>query len=277
MQRFFVSGYNKSGTTFLQMLLDAHPNINCPSEHHFHSILKYLVEFSKHYRRQLELFDSRTANQGIRFDEQSFTLKTLRSILLIMMDFGVSEATTHSGLNDNSLINNGDLFAGIIPDAAFVFIVRNPREIGVSLWHHKRRTEPDFAASDTSIDTVISVMAEAWPQHIGKIISFRDKHPKNTHIVRYEDLVSKQRDQALSAILDFMEVSYDAANLERMWNSTDFSRLQSSEKSEQSEQSAGFFRSGKTDSWRGAMTEQQTVEFTSKARAELAYFGYPME
>ena len=31
LQFFFVSGYNKSGTTFLQMLLDAHSDINCSS------------------------------------------------------------------------------------------------------------------------------------------------------------------------------------------------------------------------------------------------------
>ena len=33
MKYFFCFGYPKSGTTYLQMLLESHPELSCPAEH----------------------------------------------------------------------------------------------------------------------------------------------------------------------------------------------------------------------------------------------------
>lgn len=275
MRRFFVSGYNKSGTTFLQMLLDSHPSINCPSEHYINAMVQFITQFAKQYRRQLELFDSRTAKQGIRFNERQFVTKVLRSMLLTAMDFGVADHTTHSGLNDNSLFNNVELFVEILPEALFVFIVRDPREVGVSLWHHKMRTEPEFAARKVSLEAIVASLAETWPAHVRKLQAFSEAHPEIAHVVRYEDLVSTDRDRYLCKVLEFLNVSYDAATIEKMWTANDFLRLQRDEVSKNPQQAAGFFRSGKTNSWRDELSADGNSVFVAKAKLELDRFGYP--
>ena len=54
MQIFFTFGYNKSGTTYLQQLPDAHPKANCPPEHHLSGFAKYMQNFAKQYRALIQ-------------------------------------------------------------------------------------------------------------------------------------------------------------------------------------------------------------------------------
>ena len=63
---FFCSGTPKSGTTFLQRMLDAHPEISCPSEQGTSEIAKNLRAFYVGYNDMLKIRDRRTGGQGIR-------------------------------------------------------------------------------------------------------------------------------------------------------------------------------------------------------------------
>lgn len=275
MQRFFVSGFPKSGTTFLQMLLDSHVNINCPSEQNLSYLFQHLFKLSTNYRRVIRDMDRKTGGQGVRYDAQQFFAATMRSAVVNLMESGASESDTHFGINDNMMASHGDLVARLMPRTRFVFIVRDPREVAVSLWHHKMRTEPPFARRSPPITETVAFTARAWPEYLAKMEAFRDKWPRRCHFVRYEDLRGAERDRHLTAILQFLEAPATRATVQAMWQATDFDALRSREKNKDGEK-AGFFRSGKTDSWRDEVPPQAIESLMRSVTPTMQRLGYAL-
>lgn len=273
MQRFFVSGYPKSGTTYLQMLLDAHPAINCPSEQSLVHLAKPLTRLARSYRTTIEGMDRRTGGQGVRFDSRGFVAATLRAAIAHLMESGAGEGTTHCGINDNTMALNGETIAQLMPRARFVFIVRDPREIALSLWHHKRRTEPGFAEAGTTIEEISDFVARTWSSQMMRFDGFRRRWPRRSHLVRYEDLRGTGRDQHLEAVLAFLGASAAHPVLAGMWQATDFAALRERER-ERDGADAGFFRSGRTESWRGELSPAGRAAIDSGAAGAMALFGY---
>lgn len=273
MQRFFVSGYPKSGTTYLQMLLDAHPAINCPSEQSLVHLAKPLTRLARAYQATIEGMDRRTGGQGVRFDSRGFVVATLRAAIVHLMESGAGDGTTHCGINDNTMALNGETIAELMPRARFVFIVRDPREIALSLWHHKRRTEPGFAEAGTTIEETSAFVARTWSSQIGQFDDFRRRWPRRSHLVRYEDLRGTDRDRHLEAVLAFLGASAAGATLAAMWQATDFATLRQRER-ERDGPGAGFFRSGRTESWRTELSPAGREAIDGGAAEAMALIGY---
>ena len=59
MKYFFCFGFPKSGTTYLQMLLNSHPDLSCPSEHQLDEILNKLPSLITEYNKKLLSWSSR--------------------------------------------------------------------------------------------------------------------------------------------------------------------------------------------------------------------------
>jgi len=273
MQRFFVSGYPKSGTTFLQMLLDSHPNINCPSEQNLAYLFQHLFRLTKNYRRVIREMDRKTGGQGIRYDGQKLFGSLLRSAVGNLMLFGATAQTTHAGLNDNMMASHGDLVARLMPNARFVFIVRDPREVAVSLWHHKMRTEPGFARRNPPIETTLAFVGRSWPQHLDKMETFASKWRARSHIVRYEDLRGPERDIHLGRMLSFLDAPASTDVLADMWHATEFDSLRERERTKEGG-STGFFRSGRIDSWREQAPAAAVSDLVAAAGVKMTSYGY---
>jgi len=273
MQRFFVSGYPKSGTTFLQMLLDAHPNINCPGEQSLAHLVRGLTRLGRGYRATLEEMDGKTGGQGVRFDNRGFVAATLRAAIAHLMEQGADATTTHVGLNDNTMARNGETVARLMPRARFVFIVRDPREVAVSLWHHKMRTEPAFVRAGTTMGETCAFVGRTWPAQMGRLDQMRQHWPRRCHVVRYEDLRESARDRHLGALLAFLDVPADADVLRSMWQATDFAVLRERERQLHGER-AGFFRAGRTESWRSELKAADVAVLLAGAGPAMTRLGY---
>lgn len=274
MKQFFVSGFNKSGTTFLQMLLDAHPTVSCPPEHHLLTLLKELSALCRNYAGVIESIDRNTARQGLRYDPGALTLDLVRQSLLSLLAFGAEPETTHAGLNDNSILLNGEIFARLLPEARFLFIVRDPREVAVSLWHHRMRTEPEFARQNPPLERFVLAACGNWRDHVRALSGFLAAHPGRATAVRYEDLVSDRRDAELVALLDFLGVAHEPALRDGMWQATDFDRLKAREAG-RSGSAQGFFRAGRRDSWIERLSDEVVAAVAGLAAPEMDRFGYP--
>ncbi len=273
MHRFFVSGYNKSGTTFLQMLLDAHPTIHCPSEHHLNTLSSGFAKISKQYRLVIETFDERTAQQGICFDEGQFSSQMFQAALEFLFTYSVPASATHAGINDNSLIENAVFLAQVMPKVRFVFIVRDPRDIGISLWHHRRRTEDDFAKSGIQLKKIVIAVAGEWATHIKKLRLFEKDHHRQTVVVRYEDLIDAGREAHLARILTLLDVEREQSTLDAMFSATEFTKLRAKENYDAANRDS-FFRSGKSNIWRATLDNDTADKCLLVAQEELKIYGY---
>ena len=61
---FFVLGVPKSGTTWLQHLLDSHPEVRCTGEgalyRYLEGLARAVVDYNKHLKRRHRLFETET-------------------------------------------------------------------------------------------------------------------------------------------------------------------------------------------------------------------------
>lgn len=273
MIRFFISGYNKSGTTYLQMLLDGHPCIHCPSEQFFNLILHFAEQLSTEYEKQIAIFDKNTANQGIQFDKNRFLTGIVRAAVLAQMDTGIVRTTTHTGLNDNSMIENGTFWAQIFPDAHFVFIVRDPRALAVSIWHHRVRTEPEFASSGTKVDAVAVALARSWAKHVDKLVDFKKLHARRVIVVRYEDLVGEEKTNYLEQVLVQLGIAAERKIIDSMFQRVDFEMLKQKESGSLNGK-PGFYRQGNSQGWETALGKDAIEAFVREGSSQLEMFGY---
>lgn len=271
MKFFFASGLNKSGTTYLQTLLDSHPAINCPSEQHLNSLITDLKSLGEKYHKTITGIDHTTSRQGVSFNHNAFTNNSLRTMLTTLASFGVTDATTHMGIHDNSLITRYTYWSSLFPAAQFIFIVRDPRAISYSIWRHRNRTDTAFAAANIPLKKSMQAMAETdWPRFTQNLRAFQELHPNRVTVIRYEDLAGEQKQQHLSNLFTALDVDYDTGLVQGILQKNNFDSLQK----EESATDGGYFHSGTDESWRGVMTDEMEGFFTTHCQQTLLDMGY---
>ena len=268
MQEFFAFGYNKSGTTFLQKLLDGHPAVNCPPEHHLTTIVEHLRHLARSYRDVIEQIDRNTARQGLRYSEDGVLRAGVPALVRAFMREGAGPGTTHVGLNDNTLGLNLPLFARLLPEARFIGIVRDPREIAVSLHHHRIRTEPAYLEAD-SLDKTASAVGEAWAEHMRRISAFqRDQaFADRLVVIRYEDLSGPEGAAQLDHIFRHLGVACERGQPAQIMAEVDVGMRRKA--------SPGYLRGGPSDSWRTELSPAQITVLEGRASAHMKGLGYP--
>ena len=69
---FFCGGPAKSGTTFLQRILNFHSDIGCPSEHSLQILFNLFMNTHKKYNEALSLIGSRIGDEAASVDQEIF-------------------------------------------------------------------------------------------------------------------------------------------------------------------------------------------------------------
>ena len=270
---FFAFGYNKSGTTYLQQLLDAHPNVNCPPEHHLNEAARYLQEFAKQYRTLIQATDERTARQGLRYNEEHVFRHAMHGLVSAFITDGAAPETTCFGLSDNLLWENLPFFAQIFPNARFIGIVRDPRAIALSLYHHRLRTEPEFRESGGSLLQTTREHSQTWTSCMAKCEEFAatPELAGRFHLVRYEDLVAPPPNNVstLSHVFSFLGLDTDVGLVQKFLADNDFAARKAVATS-----APGFLDSGPTETWRGELDADTITTIETIAGRFLAAHGY---
>ncbi|MEH6552245.1 MAG: sulfotransferase [Pseudomonadales bacterium] len=271
MKLFFAGGFNKSGTTYLQMLLDSHPAINCPSEQHLNTLIDGLKELGKKYDSTTRVIDNATARQGTRFNYNAFVNNTLKSMLSTLASSGANAETQYIGIQDNSILDRFEYWNKLMPDSPHIFIVRDPRAVCYSIWKHRLRTEPSFAEANSPLEPMMELMAKVdWPRHCRRLQGLKEIAPEKVHIVRYEDLAGEHADEWLAEIFDFLKVPHSNAEIDEILIKNDFHTLQA----QQAKSGGQYMHSGVKQLWRKAASEKILGFFEQHCRQELDAWGY---
>lgn len=219
-QIFFVGGSPKSGTTWLQLLLDAHPSVSCSGEGHFPTHLwSFLKEaLNKHDRviktNNEELFTELEEYPRLTQDDIGYIFATCIAVFLEKQ----SRHKAARAIGDKTPAANIRAFAGLaalFPRAKFIQIVRDGRDCAVSGWFHNLRNPAWVPLNRGSLTAYLTGFAEVSVNELATAQQFADAHPDRIRRIRYEDLVT-DTEGILADLFEFLGIKVDANVLARI-------------------------------------------------------------
>ena len=185
--------------------------------------------------------------------------------------------------NVRGIINN-NYFTDESVCKGFIYLIRDPRDICISLAKHM----------DTDIDKAIDVMLfqknfvtnvfkvnEAvctWKEHIESWVNFQSV-PR--FIVKYEDMIFNIR-QIIEDTIKFLEIinyqniNYEEDVIKKTINKTKFSNLQQLEKNNGFSEATNnnFFRKGKVGEWKTILSNKQVRLIENELGSIMTKLGY---
>lgn len=274
---FFVVGMPKSGTTWLQQLLDAHPQVMCTGEGALHLYLTAMRRAAQNYNRHLSargaIFQKDSfpalAGQEVQRLARQFILQRLRAALAQTPDSQV----TWIGNKDPDHGTNMEVMARLFPRAAYIHIIRDGRDQMVSLWRHMQRHHPNFKPEHfADLGTMLEERGANWSRYIRKVRRTASRTQLRYHEVRYEDLQAEP-DATFKSVLDFLAVDAGSDVVRTCLSAADFASLSGGR--QRGEEDAGsFYRKGVAGDWRNYLTPEQSAGFCARSGGLMAELGY---
>jgi hypothetical protein len=268
---FFVGGQGKSGTTWVESALNAHPEISCRGEGHLFNGLAMGMDqaFSK-YRAELEKNNQLFPDlPGYPLPEPADGVRMMRAMILDSLRAASDDTATAIGERTPGNMARMDLIVRLFPDATFIHVIRDVRDVAVSMWHHKRRLQPAF---DRSVGEVAVNIAKVWAPSMDMVSRFGEERFGARYIeVRYEDL-SADLAAALTPAVQALGVSDAPDVMEAVAAASSFRAMSGREAGEVDPKS--HFRAGVAGAWREAIGEGAADKVWELAGATLLRLGY---
>jgi hypothetical protein len=277
-QIFFIGGAARSGTTWLQLLLNAHPEISCAGEGHFINKLAPALHaaLNQHCalinKKNTSIFHEIDGYPVLDHQEFRYLLGCCISLFLMRQSRqnsarAIGEKTPDNVLHFREL---GNLF----PQAKFIHIVRDGRDCAVSMWFHNERIEPGWSKLKFgSLEAFASTVAERWATELEMARTFAQRFPHRIRQIRYEDLISDTTAR-LCELCEFLGVDSNKIVVARCTEAASFSNLTGGREVGNEDRSS-FFRKGVPADWRHHLGPRAAAEFRDRAGVWLDRFGYP--
>lgn len=274
---FFIAGTEKSGTTWLQMLLDQHPQAVCKGEGQlatrlWPTIRKALDEYSL-FIGELNQKVFKEVDQFPVFHEHSIRAIQTFSATLLLSEYGDSEDILAIGEKTPGHMRTLDRIKLLFPEARFVFICRDGRDIAVSGWYHLKRQHGEDKADP--LPAYAKRIAEIWRSDYEKAVAFSERHPGDCIQVRYEDLHGEPVSE-LARIFHFLGLDSEAELVAQCVQACHFDKLAGGRERGQ-ENLQSHFRKGIIGDWRNHFDRDTWKIFDAEAGALLEKLGYQRE
>ena len=276
-QLFFIGGAAKSGTTWLQLLLDRHPAISCNGEGHFPTyLIPRLIGAMDEYNQ-----DIAWKNQTIFGELPGYPQLGESHIAYLWTSAAVMQLASQARGRDVRLIGektpDNVRFFGLLseafPSAKFLHIVRDGRDCAVSGWFHNLRVSPDWTRETfATMDDYVVALAEEWAANVGAGCAFGEAQPERYLAVRYEDLAADPV-PVLAGVLAFLGAETGSEILAACLGAGSFEALTGG-RTRGKEDRDSFFRKGVPGDWRNHFTTETDRLFEAKAGEWLGRFGY---
>lgn len=275
--RFFVGGYPKSGTTWLQLLLNAHPEVSCIGEGHLPHHLEPLLRQALAQHNALIAEKNATVLAELpgfpQFTDGQVDYLVTSAIAMLLMAppkaataHAVGERTPYVSLAFPTL-------AALFPNARFINIVRDGRDCAVSAWFHNQRIDPvQRARSFASLDAEIEPHASHWSTVVAECAAWCETQPTRCMLVRYEDLVA-QPDDVLRSLFGFLGVASSGDVVAGCRRAATFETLSGGRAAGQ-EDVASLFRRGLPRDRHNHLSAADNTLYFAIAGAVLARLGY---
>jgi hypothetical protein len=156
-----------------------------------------------------------------------------------------------------------------------VYVLRDPRDVFVSYWHHKRLTDPNFRLHLKVFLLSDNQWPCTWNEHVnGWLLNGH----ANVLVVRYEDMHKNAKD-TLKEVADFIGICYSDSIINNAVDASKFDKMQKLEDDHSVDGAKGssterFIRRGKVGSWRDELDDECLRILESKYGASMKQLGY---
>jgi LPS sulfotransferase NodH len=263
-QFVFIIGAARSGTTWLQAMLGAHPAVCTFGELQLYDY--YTAPWLKAWKRQEEV--SRFNGLPTIWNEEQlyeflreFLARTYSRVLETKPEASIV-LDKHPGYSLHvEHINR------LIPSAKFIHMIRDGRDVAVSLRAASQGWGRLWAPA------VIESAASLWKSSVVEARKAQDYGGRYME-VRYEELLSDGI-QVLKSVFEFLRVPIDLEDLTSIFNEHQFEKMKEEKKgTNQLIWPDGFFRKGQAGDWRNTLKPMERYVFHEIAGDLLYELGY---
>jgi hypothetical protein len=264
----FVVGCDRSGTTLLRLMLDTHRSLALPDESHFiielrrgawrrrspattlekvlaHDRFKRWGLDPAHVRRLAEIAPPRSFDQVMR---------------VVFAAYAAAHGKPRWGDKSPPYVAHVPVLAELFPDAQFIHIIRDGREVAVSL--AERRWGPTTPVAGASWWRARVQMARSAGARLGS---------RRYLEVRLEELIAAPAD-VLARVCDFLGEPYDRSMMD--YHHTARTRVWSSPRDPAAHRHVSSPPTLGLRDWRAGLTAGQQRAVEAAAQPLLAQLGY---
>lgn len=261
----FVVGCQRSGTTWVQLLLARHPHVSTANETHM--VDRFLGPAIRAWGELDD--DSREVGLPTLCSGPEF-LDTVRGLgrRILARVAGPDTRVVVEKTPDHALW--GDELLELFPDARILHVVRDPRDVCSSLLAAGRDWGSHWAPRSAY------EAANRWNRYVEAARGIRPRGDDRSLEVRYEDLHADPAAE-LGRMLDWLGLEHDGDLLARAAEATDISRLREGEGDgpwDLADEPDGFFRKGESGSWREDLRRSDARLVEHVCREHMDTYGY---
>lgn len=288
MNRFFIIGNPRSGTTLLRLMLNRHKSISVPPEAGF--LVWLHKEFSdfKFTEENLSVFvgalkntkkienwnlDFQTLEGHIRERKPDDFAALMNEIYAYYSKVQLNKNVELYGDKNNYYLNKIDVLHKLYPTAKFLHIIRDGRSVAVSYKELMQKAIDSKYAPNLPAD--IENIANEWVSNIRTIeASFEKIDPILHQTVRFEDLVAEP-EQSLRLICEFFEVDFDNAML-KYYETTHSGGLEPDEYMQWKSKNKMPLQTEEIEKYK-KLDKQEILIFNDIARKVLEKYKFPVK
>ncbi|HEX2240736.1 MAG TPA: sulfotransferase [Actinomycetota bacterium] len=265
---FFVVGSARSGTTLLRLMLNAHPEIAVPPESRFIVELwsgaetvdrdRFLQALAGHKRfRVWDLPIEAVANE---LDDTTARVRYADAIEGAYRAYAHVQGKTRFGDKTPRYVEHIDFLADLFPQARFVHLVRDGRNVALSYGG------VPFGPKN------VAKAADLWRRRVGAGIKSGRKLDQGRYLeLRYEDLTAEPHAQ-VRILCDFLGIVFDEGMLQYTERARDAVLARSAENNPHLLEGT---KAGVRE-WQREMPTRHVEIFEAVAGPELEQLGYEL-
>lgn len=261
----FLVGCPRSGTTWLQLMLSAHPAISSSQETHLMTYIAALDSvWAKHAASSRGIgLPAVLPAEDFRSLEADFARAVLRKVATTAVFL---EKTPGHALHLDRILE-------MFPDARFIHMVRDPRAVTSSIIRAGKQWAGPWASPDSRTNALL------WRRSVSAALDFEAAHPGLMLRTSYADFRGDPAKQ-LSRTFRWLDIEADPYAVERIVDGAAIDRIREGAPAKSpfptSADPTGFYGKGEVAGWRRELSKLQIADVEEICHDLMERLGFAL-